>query len=173
MRPRQYNIMVRGFKLAQQYWVDIYAKVERARMMYIEHNQRHLKADLYKGLLDAKDRNDLPSAGRPIILPPSVTGSPRWYVEMLQDALAIVRKFGRPTGFLTLTCNPMWPEIQDSLEDGEVAFDRPDLCARVFRAKLTVLMDMLVKGNLLGDITYYIYTIEWQKVFAPMHSWIC
>lgn len=67
----------------------------------------------------------------------------------------------------------MWPEIQDSLEDGEVAFDRPDLCARVFRAKLTALMDMLVKGNLLGDITYYIYTIEWQKVFAPMHSWIC
>ena len=51
----------------------------------------------------------------------------------------------------------MWPEIQDSLEDGEVAFDRPDLCARVFRAKLTALMDMLVKGNLLGDITYVLH----------------
>lgn len=61
--------MVRGFKLAQKYWVDIYAKVERARMMYIEHNQRHLKADLYKGLLDAKDRNHL-LADQSSYLPP-------------------------------------------------------------------------------------------------------
>ena len=122
-----------------------------------------VKAERYKGLMDAKDRDDLPNAGKVIILPPSVTGSPRWYVEQLQDALAIVRQYGKPTVFLTLTCNPEWSEITDSLEDGERWSDRPDIVARVFRAKLRAMMDLLTKGKLLGDPVYWVYSIEWQK----------
>ena len=128
--------MIRGGKLSQQFFTDMMAKAERARMAYIVNNQKILKAERYKGLIDAKDRDDLPNAGKVIILPPSVTGSPRWYVEQLQDALAIVRQYGKPTVFLTLTCNPEWSEITNSLEDGERWSDRPDIVARVFRAKL-------------------------------------
>ena len=155
--------MIRGGKLSQQFFTDMMAKVERARMAYIVNNQKILKAERYKGLIDAKDRDDLPNAGKVIILPPSVTGSPRWYVEQLQDALAIVRQYGKPTVFLTLTCNPEWSEITNSLEDGERWSDRPDIVARVFRAKLRAMMDLLTKGKLLGDPVYWVYSIEWQK----------
>ena len=90
-------------------------------------------------------------------------GSPRWYVEQTQDALAIVRALGKPTVFLTLTANPFWEEILLSVEPGENGFDRPDITARVFHAKLKGIMDMICKKKLIGDIIYYVLTIEWQK----------
>ena len=31
------------------------------------------------------------------------------------DAMAIVRAFGKPTLFITITCNPTWPETADAL----------------------------------------------------------
>ena len=163
MRVNQFNILVRGRKLSQQFWVDMWAKVERLRLRWAKENQKKLKAERYKGLMDAQSNADLPNAGRVIILPASITGSPRWYVEQLMDAMAIVRVHGKPTLFLTLTTNPRWKDIVDSLEEGESAFDRPDIVARVFNAKLGAMMDALVKKNILGEVVYWVYTIEWQK----------
>ena len=130
----------------------MWAKVERLRLRWAKENQKKLKAERYKGLMDAQSNDDLPNAGRVIILPASITGSPRWYVEQLMDAMAIVRVHGKPTLFLTLTTNPRWKDIVDSLEEGESAFDRPDIVARVFNAKLGAMMDALVKKNILGEV---------------------
>ena len=66
-------------------------------MKWVIDNQKTIKAEKYNGLLDAASTGDLPQAGKKIILPPTITGSPRFYVEKYQDAMAIVRKFGRPT----------------------------------------------------------------------------
>lgn len=35
-----------------------------------------------------------------------------------------------------MTCNPEWKEITDNLKEDQQPRDRPDLTARVFRAKL-------------------------------------
>lgn len=43
------------------------------------------------------------------------------------DAMALVQRFGKPDIFLTLTCNPRWPEILQELNPGEEAHNRPDL----------------------------------------------
>lgn len=163
MRTNQFNILVRGRKLSQQFWVDQWAKVERLRLLWAKNNQKKLKAERYKGLIDAQSNDDLPNAGKVIILPASITGSPRWYVEQLMDAMAIVRVFGKPTLFNTFTCNPYWDDIVNSLEEGESAYDRPDIVARVFNAKLAAMMDALVKQSILGEVVYWVYTIEWQK----------
>ena len=32
-------------------------------------------------------------------------------VQKYQDAMAIVRKYGKPDLFITFTCNPNWAEI--------------------------------------------------------------
>ena len=50
-----------------------------------------------------------------------------------QDAMAIVRKFGKPDLFITMTCNPKWVEITRELNPGQTAQDRCDLCLRVFQ----------------------------------------
>ena len=78
----------------------------------------------------ARDNNT--DVGVKVILPATITGSPRFYSEAFQDAMAIVRSLGKPDLFVSFTCNPMWPEITASLNSGEKANDRPDLSARVF-----------------------------------------
>ena len=78
-----------------------------------------------------------PGSGQTVILTPSITGCPRWYLEQTLDCLALTRRKGKPTLFITITCNVNWKEIRDSLHPGETAFDRPDICARVFKKKST------------------------------------
>jgi hypothetical protein len=109
--------------------VDAYPKVEELRLMYIRANQQTFRANIYQGLLDQLGTDDVSFAGRMVVLPPSFTGGPRSIVGLYQDALAIVRKFGKPDLFITTTCNPKWKEIRDELLPGQKASDRFDLCA--------------------------------------------
>ncbi|POM72707.1 LOW QUALITY PROTEIN: Helitron helicase-like protein, partial [Phytophthora palmivora] len=87
--------------------------------------------------------------GRKIIIPPTFTGGPRYMYQRFLDAMAIVRDTGAPNLFITMTCNPNWPEIKENLRPGEKASDRPDIVARVFMQKLKTLNKDLDEG-LLG-----------------------
>lgn len=42
--------------------------------------------------------------------------------ENYEDAMSIVRALGKPDLFITFTCNPLWPDIQQELEHYEVYF---------------------------------------------------
>ena len=84
-----------------------------------------------------------------------------------QDAMAIVRRYGKPDYFVTFTANPAWPEIQSNLAPGEHAINRPDLVARVFRLKLRELLADLVERNVLGGSVAHTWTIEFQKRGLP------
>ena len=75
------------------------------------------------------------------------------------DAMAIVKKFGKPDYFITMTANPAWTEVITELRTGETAANRPDLVARVFRIKLQVLLDKLLKEHVLGHVIAYTWVI--------------
>ena len=49
--------------------------------------------------------------GNESYLPGSVHGSPRHMASLARNALVLVSEFGCPHVFITLTCNPKWPEI--------------------------------------------------------------
>ena len=138
--------------LFHQFIVDMYAKIESDRLSYIRTNQNKLKAEQYKGLLDALASNetDLRTIGRRVILPSTFIGSPRHMKQLYQDSISIVSRYGKPDLFITFTCNPHWPEIQSALKFGQNHRDRPDLCARVFKLKLDLLMNDLLKKHVLG-----------------------
>ena len=165
-----YNPLLRSKRCFQQYLVDQGAKIEGMRMKWVENHQKTIKAEKYNGLIDAAAVGDLAQAGRKIILPPSITGSPRFYVEKYQDCMAIVQKFGKPTLFITMTCNPEWKEIQDALNPGETAFDRPDICTRVFKLKNDLLLDEIEKKEIFGKVKAMVGTIEQQKRKGLHHS---
>ena len=154
-------------RLLQQYAVDMWAKIEGARLDWVRRNQGPIRADKYNGLLDAQANDDLPNAGARVILPPTIYGSPRWFNERFQDAMAIVRKYGKPDLFLTFTCNPKWQEIEEALNEGESYTDRPDLCVRVFKMKLDALLLDLLKRQILGPVKAYTATVEFQKRGLP------
>jgi len=54
--------------------------------------------------------------------------------------MSVIRKFGKPDLFCTMTCNPQWPEILNELLPNQKACDRPDLIAKVFDIKLKALI---------------------------------
>src|SRR5277367_4689491 len=101
--------------------------------------------------------------GKAIILPSSFQGSPRNMQQNYQDAMAIVRKYGKPDLFITMTCNPKWAEIMTNLEYSQSAEMRPDLVARVFHIKLQELLDDICKRHVFGTPSAKIHAIEFQK----------
>ena len=85
----------------------------------------------------------------------------------MQDAMARDSRFAKPNLFLTIICNPKWPEIQSSLLPGQTASDRPDIVARVFILKVTAIMDLILKRHVLGKVKSYVGMIEFQKRGLP------
>lgn len=125
-------------KLFQQYLVDTYVRIESDRLDYVRQNQSKLRVEHYKGLQDFvvnKSRLSNSTTGKVVILPSTFQGSPRNLAQRYQDAMAMVRKEGKPDIFLTFTCNPNWPEIKNELKNGEKPCDRPDIVSRVFQCK--------------------------------------
>jgi len=68
-----------------------------------------LRTETYQGLIDylanATNNNNNAHVGKIIILPSTFVGSPRNMLQYYQDAMAIVRKYGKPDIFVTMTCN--------------------------------------------------------------------
>lgn len=174
-RQFNFNIVTKAGKLFQQYLVDMYVRIEKTRLDYIRFHQNELRADLYQGLADAHRLNleqnygplDANRVGRFYVLPSSFVGGPRYMTELYQDAMAIVRKYGKPDLFITITCNPNWREIQENLEEGETSWDRPELVNRVFNLKLDKLIELITESNIFGNVIAIIYTVEFQKRGLP------
>lgn len=142
-------------KLFQQFCVDAYTMMESERISYIRRNQKLLRADNYKNLSEALSRGvtESSAAGKSIILPSSFTGGARYMIQNYQDAMTICKWYGYPDLFITLTCNPKWPEITRYLKSsGLKAEDRPDILCRVFKMKLDQLIKDLKKQNIFGKV---------------------
>ena len=170
IRQNVNNHILKCRQLFHQYIVDMYAKIETERLLFIRLNQTKLRSEEYIHLRDAIaiDGNVNPNElGKAVILPATFTGSPRHMHEYAQDAMTYVRAYGRPDLFITFTCNPTWDEIKELLLPGQSPSDRHDLIARVFKQKLKSLMDFIIKQQVFGETRCWMYSIEWQKRGLP------
>ena len=166
----EFNQFLSAGKLTQQYFVDAYVKTEANRLNYLRQNQNALRVEKYTGLMDHLQNQALEAGvlpGKSVILPSSFQGSPRNMQQNYQDAMAILRNYGKPDFFITMTCNPKWSEIVENLEEGQSLEFRPDLVARVFKLKLEALMDDIGKKHVLGTPVANIHVIEFQKRGLP------
>ncbi|XP_022026932.1 uncharacterized protein LOC110927913 [Helianthus annuus] len=163
------NVLLFGGRLLQQFAVDVYIKIETSRLEFCERNQAKIRADLYQGLVDCVNAGEVHAnrVGKRIVLPTSFIGGPRDMRRRFLDAMTLVQDDGKPDIFLTMTCNPKWPEICDNLHVGQTAQDRPDLVSRVFRGKLEDLKEQIFKKHILGEVNSYVYVIEFQKRGLP------
>ena len=174
MRRRQSGYLFRAGRLFQECILHAFVNIEYQRLMWMRQNQKHLRADTYKNIRDAVDEcnNRDPTdslygenevgVGRKV-LASSYIGSPRWYNNKFLDAMAIVRHFHKPDLFITMTCNPNWPEIKNNLKPGETIQNRPDLVARVFKLKKEQFLDDIIKGKIFGESIAHLWVIEHQK----------
>ena len=104
---------------------------------------------------------------RTVVLLSSYTNSPGQMFQLYQDAMTIVRKFGKPNLFITFTCNPLWDDITSNLLPDQKATDRPDLIVREFKLKLRELLNDILNRHILGRPLAHVYTIEFQKRGLP------
>jgi hypothetical protein len=158
--------------------VDSYVKIEANHVKYTQEHQADLQVAQYNGLMDYvhnRAERENAAVGSVYIIPSSFIGSQRAMKQAYQDAMAICGKHGKPTFFLTFTCNTKWQEITDKIPSYQTASDRPDIVARVFNQKKTELVQDNEKRQVLGYVTARIHVIEFQKRGLPhchMLIWI-
>lgn len=123
---------------------------------------------MYQGIVDASlHGTDLSEVGNISILPSSFKGSPQEMWQLYQDAMAIVQYCTKPDLFITMTCNPNWPDITAELLPGQTAQDRPELVSRVFKIKLKELLNDLTQRKFFGKAVAFVYVVEFQKRGLP------
>lgn len=169
MREHDQSMLLHSLRVFQQYVVDMYLKIESARLDFFRYRQKEIRTDALKGLVDALSVGETSTSnvGRRVILPTSFIGGPRDMYKRYRDAIALVQKFGKPDIFVTMTCNPNWPEINKNLMYHERAFDRPDLLARVFRAKLQKIKKEILEKKIFGEVSAFVCVVEFQKRGMP------
>ena len=90
--------------------------------------------------------------GNRIILPSSFVGSQRYMEQLYFDGMTICGHVGFPHLFLTLTCNPAWPKIQQKVRKCNLTpHDCPHV-SQIFKMKLNQLMNDLKSGHVIGAI---------------------
>ena len=177
VRPDSDNILLRARQLLDQFVVDMFAKVECLRLRYLLTHQAELRAVEYNILRDEVHGNDNPAAadiGIGVRMPASFTGGPRYMMAKGQDGLTYVKYYGRPDLFITMTCNPKWPELESNVFDEpymatnkQKADHRHDLIARIFKLKMDKMLDLINKGQIFGTVKAFLTTVEWQKRGLP------
>ena len=172
VRDKARDYIFQAGRLFQEYLCMAWTTTENQQLNYHAQNQKALRADTYKNVQElVADRQRVPLTdqmggdvrpGRRIVLASSFTGGPRWFNAKLQNGMAICREFHKPDLFLTMTCNPMWPEIVSELSPGQTAHDRPDLVARVFNLKKDAFLEDIITRGIFGKVPAYMWVIEWQ-----------
>jgi len=162
-----------------QYWLmDLYSRVLDQRMSIVGKIKDRImmgQARQVSNSLNEHEEQDRIAAGyidepkKESYLPSSVHGSPRHMAALAKNALILVSEFGCPHVFITLTCNPKWPEIVSQLLVDQTAFDRPDVTAVVFKSRLDQLKMNIRKGKYFDGlgITYIFHVIEYQYRGLP------
>ena len=173
------NFLHMAERLFQEWLCMAWVTVENQRLTFQQLNQKTLRADSYKSVKQAVEdrRRELElradtdfnenSSIRTKILASSFTGGPRWYNSKFQNGMAICREYHKPDLFITMTCNPNWPEIKRELKPDQKPQNRADVIARVFKLKQDQLMRDLTVGGLFGRTVAHMSVIEFQKRGLP------
>nr|XP_009804055.1 PREDICTED: uncharacterized protein LOC104249342 [Nicotiana sylvestris]XP_016469133.1 PREDICTED: uncharacterized protein LOC107791559 [Nicotiana tabacum] len=127
------------------------------------------RIEVLQGLLDILKcgEREASKIGKKTFLPVTFIGGPRDMHQRYMDAIALVQYFGKPDFFITMTCNPSWPEIKEHLSLADEVYNRPDLISKVFRVKVEELKTDILKRQIFGRVAGFMYTIEFQKCGLP------
>ena len=153
-------------RLFLQFICDTYSIVELNRLKFLRNNQETLRADKYQNIKNSELTNLGYTIGKRTVLPSTYKGSPRNLMKLFQDSMAVVREYGKPDLFVTVTCNSKWPEITQELK--HVAHEHKlTLINRVFKLKLKAIMDDIYAKKIFGNVEANMYVIEFQKRGLP------
>jgi len=159
-------------RLSQTYLVDSISRAIDYRLRFHRFHQK----DLFGIDTEVDNYDEGGGVGEKTFLSQSMHGSRRHLRSLAKNALALVSEYGRPSLFITLTCNPYWPEILEQLLPGQTAYDRGDIVCQVFSRKLQALLKNIRSGKyfkimnatqLYHKIEFEVRVIEYQRRGLP------
>jgi hypothetical protein len=140
-------------RVGQIYLTDMLSRVIDYRLHWHKHNQSYIFGGSNSRRGGESDsattfgensvdnvEEDVTAMSSESFLGQSCHGSRRHLRKLATNAITIVSEHDSPTMFLTMTCNPLWPEIVEALLPGQSAFDRPDICTQVFKHRLDAFL---------------------------------
>eukprot|EP00984_Skeletonema_dohrnii_P016913 scaffold7597_cov105-Skeletonema_dohrnii-CCMP3373.AAC.2 len=167
-RSKEKNILHRSNALYQQWIVDSYAQAENERMGYVVREQPKLRGDTLSNVRQSLQNRNVKDSGRQTVVPSSFTGSDRWYNKKYDNAMALVKTYGKPHLFITFTFDVNCKEMKEHLLPGQSPYDRPDMITRIFQIKLTAFLNDIIKDGVFTVTKAELCPIEWQKRGAPV-----
>ena len=163
VRQGEFNTLLRGERLTQEYLTDMWCKIEGDKLRFLETHQSQLRTEVMDGLTDALDNQvDVSQVGKAVRLPASFIGSGRYMYSHYQDALSIVRVLGSFSFFITITCNAGHSDILNNIFPGQTAANRPDVMTRVFKLQMKEFLDDILHKNVLETAVAWVYNYEQQ-----------
>ena len=112
-------------RLMQTYLVDNVSRAIDYRLNWFKKHQEDIfgiaprsTADTHREINDEENEN---IDNEQSFLGQSFHGSRRHLRSLSTNALSIVSEYGRPSIFITLTCNAYWDEITEMLLDSQVS----------------------------------------------------
>ena len=159
-------------RLALEFYCDLYAQYEARTAAFHErpHQQALYRSASYRAVHDRLRHDDgvgLQDVGRPVVLPSSFVGSPRYYYQLYLDAMALPVRYHKPDLFVTITCNPCWPEITRAIPAGSHWRFHPDIVARVFMLKFKSILAEITESKIFGPVLAFVWRVEWQARGLP------
>ncbi|XP_076883417.1 uncharacterized protein LOC143532180 [Bidens hawaiensis] len=154
-------------RLFQQFLVDAYTMIESERLFYIRNQQKKLRCETFENLRLVKDQGKIyvSKIGQRVVLPSSFTGSAQYMLQNYLDAMSLCKWYGFPDFFITITCNPKWPEVKRFLEDTTLKpEDRPDILCRLFKIKLDSMIKDIRDNAIIGKV-------QAESVSRPEFVW--
>src|ERR1043165_7882910 len=154
-RVEKFSLILNAGRLFQQFLVDSYTMIETERLNFVRYSQSDHRCDTYENIQNQhKDGNkDFSKSGKRVILPSSFTGGARYMMQNYLDAMALCKWYGYPDYFITITCNPKWPEMRRYLQGTTLRpEDRPDILCRLFKIKLDSIIKDLKDKHLFGTV---------------------
>ncbi|XP_075080477.1 uncharacterized protein LOC107824485 [Nicotiana tabacum] len=169
IRDNETNEVIHCGRIFQQFIVDVYIKLETQRLDFFSFNPDLFRIEFLQRLLDILrfGEREASKIGKKTFLPVTFIGGPRDMRRRYMDAIALIQYFGKPDFFITMTCNPSWPEIKEHLLLADEVQNRPDLVIRIFRAKVEELKIDILKRQIFGRVVGFMYTIEFKKCGLP------
>ena len=158
--------------------------MEAERLCFLRYNQSKRRATNHTWLLEllvdsAIETNEVTTwtegipnkntgqIGRLVVLPATYIGGDRYMCMKMHHIICISNNLGHSDVFLTMTCNPNWPEILDAIFDGQKPQDRSDICNGVFKMKQKMLLQYLKSENPFRRMIANVSVIEFQKRGLP------
>lgn len=83
--------------------------------------------------------------------------------EQVHYIISIAKHIGHPDIFITMTCDPKWPDITSALLPVHTPLDRPDLSVRLFRINMRAFLQLLIEEEIIGKVMAHVWGVEFQK----------